>query len=165
MRSSKLKALKQADSKETPTHSWNQIRDLSFSPCPSLFCIQPASERCWSTFPCAGAAPVLHGAEALLLSENARSEAVLADPQEQAQTYRSWPGPVSVSAWQSCLPLPWLTEPSRDRLASSQKHFTYHLKGCHMSVKSAAAFGEGMKTDQSQTRAWCCWLMAPACLP
>lgn len=30
MRSSKLNAQKRADSKETPTHSWNQIRDFFF---------------------------------------------------------------------------------------------------------------------------------------
>lgn len=72
-----------------------------------LLQLQAALERCWPMFPCAGAAPVLQGAEALLLSELTHGDAGATDPQDQAQAYQSWPGPVS--AWQPYLPLSTLT--------------------------------------------------------
>lgn len=57
-----------------------------------------------------------------------------------------------------------LTKPFRDNLSCCQEDFIYHLKGCHMSVESAVAFREGMKT-QSQTWVWCRRLMDPVCPP
>lgn len=79
MRSSQLKACTWTDSKWTPTHSWNQMRVLSFSLCPSLSSIYaaswPAARPACPIFPSAGATPVLHGAEAFLLLEHACGDA------------------------------------------------------------------------------------------